>query len=162
MMQSAQERLISGIRELCSNGNIEDIHNKHTTEIHVVEGDPLLNQWKDPFFFTAAFPTLFPRGLCKHKIDRRDWASLGFSDWTRLMVLNSSRYYSHLFLNVDFCAISNCRDRIQISECLQRCILYRRQKEIARETFVSQIRFRICQHYEIQISQPKISQWKLT
>jgi hypothetical protein len=78
MMQSAQERLISGIRELCSNGNIEDIHNKHTTEIHVVEGDPLLNQWKDPFFFTAAFPTLFPRDCANTRLTEGIGQALDF------------------------------------------------------------------------------------
>jgi hypothetical protein len=45
--------------------------------------------------------------------------------------------------------------------------LYPRQKEMARETnaqetFISQVQFRLCQRYEIPLSQPKISRWKLT
>jgi hypothetical protein len=96
-MVSDQLRVLTGLETVVEAGpdgtsqiQIDKEHVSQPVDLNVLPGDPLLNQWRDPFFFTGAFPTMFPRGLGKH-LDGRRSPSLSFKDWSRLMVLNSSR-----------------------------------------------------------------------
>jgi hypothetical protein len=50
---------------------------------YVVHGQSvLMNNWEDPNYFTAAFPTLFPSGIGGHQDERTVPVSLAaFSEW---------------------------------------------------------------------------------
>ena len=62
--------------------------------INVVPGNSVLEEYDAPFYFTSAFPTLFPWGTGKHKDDRRssDSRRLSLKKWTELLLRDSSRY----------------------------------------------------------------------
>src|SRR6202046_2361026 len=66
-----------------------------------------VSHFTDPCYFTAAFPTLFPKGIGGHLDDRKRPVSLeAFADWT--LSHHSRRYFSFevcslLFLSADIC-----------------------------------------------------------
>jgi len=58
--------------------------------VNVVTGSNILNDYRDPTYFTSAFPTLFPYGTSKH-IDSRHPKELQLSTWVQLLLKHSSR-----------------------------------------------------------------------
>jgi hypothetical protein len=51
----------------------------------------LANAWKDPLYFTSAFPTLFPTGLGGHLDDRPLQVSLkAFAKWTYVIIVEGN------------------------------------------------------------------------
>jgi len=63
--------------------------------VNVVTGKDLLSDYDRNYYFTAAFPTLFPYGSGKH-IDSRRQDQLSLSRWVQLLLRHSSRYFSFL------------------------------------------------------------------
>lgn len=58
--------------------------------VNVVTGGTLLSDYEAEYYFTAAFPTIFPYGCGKH-IDGRRHDQLSLSRWIQLLLRNSSR-----------------------------------------------------------------------
>jgi hypothetical protein len=58
--------------------------------VNVVTGKDLLSDYDRDYYFTAAFPTLFPYGTGKH-LDSRRQNQLSLSRWVQLLLRNSSR-----------------------------------------------------------------------
>jgi hypothetical protein len=69
------------------------------TTVNVVTGSSILSDYRDPTYFTSAFPTVFPYGTGKH-MDCRRPKELDFSTWVQLLLRHSSRYT--LFLRMNF------------------------------------------------------------
>jgi hypothetical protein len=100
--QNPDKRLLNTLREFISNGfQPGNEHPPHPAQQHNVRNGTscnrrnvpvifytmrgqisLLDQWTDPRYFTAAFPTLFPTGIGGHLEDRPFPISLGsFMEW---------------------------------------------------------------------------------
>src|SRR5579859_2269659 len=59
--------------------------------VNVVTGTNLLSDYEVDYYFTAAFPTIFPYGSGKH-LDGRRRDQLSLSRWIQLLLRHSSRY----------------------------------------------------------------------
>ena len=69
---------------------MKDEKMKGDITVNVVTGSTPLSERKNPSYFTAAFPTIFPWGTGKHEHPlRHDKISL--STWIKLMLRHSSR-----------------------------------------------------------------------
>lgn len=114
--QNPDKRLLNTLREFVSNsfqpGNehtAQQCNVQHSTScnrrnvpviFYTMRGQiTLLDQWSDPRYFTAAFPTLFPTGIGGHLEDRPFPISLGsFMEWalrhhSRRSVLSTSTQF---------------------------------------------------------------------
>ena len=60
--------------------------------VNVVTGTNLLSDYEVDYYFTAAFPTIFPYGSGKH-LDGRRRDQLSLSRWIQLLLKHSSRYF---------------------------------------------------------------------
>ena len=60
--------------------------------VNVITGNELLSDYNTCYYFTAAFPTLFPYGSCRH-IDSRRQTPLSLLRWIQLLLRHSSRYF---------------------------------------------------------------------
>jgi len=60
--------------------------------VNVVTGTNLLSDYEVDYYFTAAFPTIFPYGSGKH-LDGRRRDQLSLSRWIQLLLKYSSRYF---------------------------------------------------------------------
>lgn len=98
--QSHDLRLLNAIHGLMDNGSSRrnnlsrpptHTQNSNTSSVpqptptikYTIRGQTtLLNQWQDPYYFTSAFPTLFPTGIGGH-LDLRDIpvSLAAFADW---------------------------------------------------------------------------------
>jgi hypothetical protein len=68
---------------------------KSDQTINVLTGNCILNEDTISSYFTSAFPTIFPWGTGKHIDARRSQQrneKLGFNEWIKLLLRNSSRY----------------------------------------------------------------------
>lgn len=71
--------------------------------VNVVTGKDLLSDYEMDYYFTAAFPVLFPYGTGKHIHSDRP-KQLSLSRWIQLMLRHSSRYYLQ---DICFCLLAN-------------------------------------------------------
>ena len=60
--------------------------------VNVVNGTNLLSDYEVDYYFTAAFPTIFPYGSGKH-LDGRRRDQLSLSRWIQLLLRHSSRRF---------------------------------------------------------------------
>ena len=60
--------------------------------VNVVNGANLLSDYEVDYYFTAAFPTIFPYGSGKH-LDGRRRDQLSLSRWIQLLLRHSSRRF---------------------------------------------------------------------
>src|SRR5271155_879480 len=60
--------------------------------VNVVNGANLLSDYEVDYYFTAAFPTIFPYGSSKH-LDGRRHDQLSLSCWIQLLLKHSSRRF---------------------------------------------------------------------
>jgi len=64
--------------------------------VNVVTGGDLLSNYEADYYFTAAFPTIFPYGSGKH-LDGHRHDQLSLSRWIQLLLRHSSRHFPTVY-----------------------------------------------------------------
>ena len=84
---------MNGVSQSSTVSTLQDLAQLKQSEkiINVVTGNDLLSDFEIDYYFTAAFPTLFPYGTGKHIHNLRQ-QPLSLPQWIQLMLRHSSRF----------------------------------------------------------------------